>query len=357
LRLRLLIAIVLTLACLPAGVAPAAGPEQRIVGGHPSPPGAFPWTVALVRSTLPAERGQFCGGSLIAADVVLTAAHCVAGASPADIDVVAGRYRLAERNGQRIDAALIASDPRYNPEISSADAALIRLAEPAAQPPITLATPADAPTFAPGQPAKVLGWGTLRSGGPETADVLYETDVSIDSNADCAADYAAANIEIDEKMICAGAPGRDACQGDSGGPLVVDEAAGWRQVGIVSFGVGCAEPDFPGVYSRIPELLDFIQDPSPVYAPFNTIPPIATGNSAVGGRLHCRKGHWAGENPEFFYGWFRVRNGELRQQVSGRQDLRASERLRGWRVACVVNAVNEGGFAGSVSIPARITGR
>ena len=355
-RLRLLIALVLAIACLPAGIASAAS-DERIVGGHPAPPGDYPWTVALVQSDLPAERGQFCGGSLIAPDTVLTAAHCVFGQSPDDIDVVVGRYRLAERDGQRIDATRLAADPAYDPNTSSSDAALIKLAEPAVVPPVTLATDADAAAFAPGQFARVLGWGTLKSGGPETADVLYETDVEIDTDAQCAADYAVENTPIDETMICAGSPGRDSCQGDSGGPLVVDQAAGWKQVGVVSFGIGCADPAFPGVYAKVPALLGFIQDPAPVYSPFNTSSPIIEGRPAVGRKLHCRKGHWQGEDVDFDYGWFRTKSGELREQVGGRQDLKVKDGLRGDRIACVTFGFNQGGYSQEPSAAVKVTGR
>jgi secreted trypsin-like serine protease len=359
LRRRLLTALALTAAFVPAGTAAASGPDARIVGGHPAPPGAYPWAAALVRSDLPAERGQFCGGSLIGPDLVLTAAHCVAGRAPQDVDVVVGRYRLAERDGERIDAARIASDTRYNPRTSSADAALIRLAGPASQPPVALATAADEPAFAPGRPARVVGWGTLRSGGPEAADVLYEVDVNIDSNAACDEAYAAGGGgagAIDDTMICASAPGRDACQGDSGGPLMVDEAAGWKQVGIVSFGFGCADPAFPGVYARLPALLDFIQDSDPLWAPRPDKRPRIAGNPEVGRKLHCRKGRWAGD-PSFAFGWFRVRDGERRRQISGRQDLRLGERLRGWRVACTAIGFNDGGFAEAESAAVRVAGR
>ena len=359
-RLRLLTAVVLALICLPAGLAAAAEPQQRIVGGNPTAPGEYPWTVALVVSSLPAERGQFCGGSLIEPDLVLTAAHCLEGQAPQDIDVVAGRWRLAERNGERIDSARLATDPRYAPDTSSHDVGLIELARPASQPTVTLSTEADAPLFAPGEPARVLGWGTLQSGGPETADVLYETDVDFISNESCDEDYAVAAGgpgAIDETMICAAAPGRDSCQGDSGGPLVIDEAAGWHQVGVVSFGIGCADPDFPGVYARVPALLDFIQDPDPVWAPVPVAPPLAKGDARVGGKLHCRRGRWAGEGVQYSYFWNRIRLGEVRQAVGGEQNLRVTKRLRGWRVACFALAYNDGGFAEAQSANAvRLTG-
>ena len=359
LRPRLLTALVLAAAFASTGAASAAAPEPRIVGGHPAPAGAYPWAVALVASHLPAERGQFCGGSLIEPDVVLTAAHCVAGAAPGDLDAVVGRYRLAERDGERIDAALIASSPDYDPRTSSSDVALVRLAEPAGEPTVALATPAQEPLFAPGEPARVLGWGTLRSGGPEAADVLYETDVSIDSNAACQDAYAQGSggeVLIDDTMICASAPGRDACQGDSGGPLVVDEAAGWRQVGIVSFGIGCADPAFPGVYARVPALLGFIDDPDPVYAPYATAPAVVAGNPELGRRVHCRKGHWWGEDPGYGYAWFRWRLGERRKLIRLGQDLKVTERRRGWRVVCIAQGGNVGGFSETESSPVRLRG-
>jgi trypsin len=101
----------------------------------------------------------------------------------------------------------------------------------------------------------VSGWGTLSFGDPNLPSQLQAVDVYITSRAECDSAYAA-NGGITENMICAGVPGggKDACQNDSGGPLVV----GGQLVGIVSWGIGCAEADYPGVYSNVAILKSFV---------------------------------------------------------------------------------------------------
>jgi trypsin len=107
---------------------------------------------------------------------------------------------------------------------------------------------------AAGSLAVVSGWGTLSSGGSLPSH-LQAVEVFITSPAACNSAYAVYG-GITENMICAGVPGggKDACQGDSGGPLVV----GGQLVGIVSWGIGCAEADYPGVYSDVTTLRSFV---------------------------------------------------------------------------------------------------
>ena len=103
------------------------------------------------------------------------------------------------------------------------------------------------------------GWGTLSSGG-SAPDILQWVDVPIITNDDCDAAYSW--YKITDSMICAAYPegGKDACQGDSGGPLVCEVGGEAIITGVVSWGIGCADPDHPGVYSRVTHVLKWIQD-------------------------------------------------------------------------------------------------
>jgi hypothetical protein len=113
-------------------------------------------------------------------------------------------------------------------------------------------------------PLIVMGWGATSQGG-SYSDVLLQAEVNYVTNEQCSSDYDPLGIEIiDNIMLCAAADGKDACQGDSGGPLMLNNAnSNLRtnpvQVGIVSFGAGCADPDYPGVYTRVSYYADWIK--------------------------------------------------------------------------------------------------
>jgi secreted trypsin-like serine protease len=99
----------------------------------------------------------------------------------------------------------------------------------------------------------VMGWGQTRENSLKQEQRLHYADVPIVADGNCAVAYRKAGVTlVAEDSICAGTPAADTCQGDSGGPMVGRDAAGdWVQVGITSWGLGCARDGYPGVYTQI----------------------------------------------------------------------------------------------------------
>jgi secreted trypsin-like serine protease len=243
------------------GLPPVTPEPPLIVGGAPADPGEWPWQVALVDgAATDLYADQFCGGSLVAKDWVVTAAHCVEGLAIADVDVVAGIYNLQTPAAgyQRRDVKKIVIHPSWNPATYNYDIALLRLKSDVilggSGATKTQTIELVAPTIGDlaGFNSWVTGWGNTES-LPLWPTQLYEVEVPIISNSICndASRYAGG---ITNNMLCAGfdAGGKDSCQGDSGGPLVIKDVSGqYRLAGIVSWGDGCAEPMLPGVYTRV----------------------------------------------------------------------------------------------------------
>jgi secreted trypsin-like serine protease len=237
-------------------IAAAETNTPDIIGGEEAVPGAWPWMAALVTASEPnAYNGQFCGGALIAPEWVLTAAHCFNSDDPTQVDVVLGRHTLSSNEGQRHSVAQIILHPDYDEITNDSDMALLRLATPSSQQVVPLVRPATASLANPGVNATVTGWGNMDpDGGANFPDALQQVTLPIVSNEICNSP-SSYNGSITANMLCAGfaAGGQDSCQGDSGGPLVVPNpnASGWAQAGVVSFGIGCAQPNFYGVYARV----------------------------------------------------------------------------------------------------------
>ncbi|WP_205697288.1 serine protease [Conexibacter sp. SYSU D00693] len=257
------------LALLSLLAAPSAA--DAVVGGH-RVGSDVPHMVGLL------QDGRFiCGGSLVAPDRVMTAAHCVttgeggAPTAPGRLSFVVGRRQLEGPGGEVVPASDVLVHEGYDDEAQRNDVALVRLARPVRTgAPIALADPVtQRALWAPGRRATVTGWGANASlilfTSGATND-LQEVDVPIRSDRECASNsafgYDAAT------MVCAGEAmgGKDSCQGDSGGPLTVTGADGRRvQVGIVSFGFGCGFPTQYGVYSRVGDrqLFDWVVSREP----------------------------------------------------------------------------------------------
>jgi secreted trypsin-like serine protease len=295
LALTVLLALALAGEALaPTGVAakrtPDGGVNAEVVGGQPVAQGTFRF---MAQVDIDDGNGVVrCGGSLIAPRFVLTAAHCTDGGNgellgPEAFSLIIGRALLTDRrSGVVRHVVSVVRDPNWDPLTGANDAAVLELdaavSGRVAQP-LALVGSDDTQFDGAGQAVVVAGWGRTSENG-SGADRLRAANVDIVDAVTCDEDYVEFGGIIPEVMLCAAAAGRDSCRGDSGGPLFAHEVVGFdvkkhktkkgkkrkvrvpifrdTQIGIVSSGVGCADPEFPGVYTRVsnPEINAFIED-------------------------------------------------------------------------------------------------
>jgi secreted trypsin-like serine protease len=242
----------------------------QITNSQDASAGEYPYMVALVSSGSDDNfQGQFCGGSVIDAEWVLTAGHCVVTdgeTAPADsIDVLIGAVDLTTGEGTRVAADQIVAHPGYDDAGEPQnDVALIHLSTPTDAEPVRLATSADSALEVAGTDVVLTGWGGLTTDQADQtyAERLQEATMPIVSDATCATELGSGFDATN--ALCAGAPeddadgGVDACQGDSGGPLVASDAGERVQVGIVSWGPTCGLT--LTAYGRVSAFTDFIEE-------------------------------------------------------------------------------------------------
>lgn len=227
-----------------------------------------------VTATTTLQQDSTCGATFIGDRWVLTAAHCVEGNLSNNIKVNVGEYDLSDGAENAIDIANVFIHPRYNATEINYDIAILELTQSVNAPAMQLADRATTDQMATANsPATVIGWGgtvgyAATDPDGETAnfpDILQEVELQLFTNTECreimsqSLGVSPSQTGVTEVMICAGeiAGGQSSCQGDSGGPLMVNTATGWQQVGIVSWGRGCADAGHPGVFARVSELSDF----------------------------------------------------------------------------------------------------
>ncbi|XP_042738002.1 ovochymase-2 isoform X3 [Lagopus leucura] len=216
----------------------------RIVGGNQVKQGSHPWQVSLKR-----REKHFCGGTIVSAQWVVTAAHCVADRNLLKyLNVTAGEHdlRIRENGEQTLPVKYIIKHPNFDPRRPmNYDIALLKLDGTfnfsSSVLPACLPDPGE--KFEAGYICTTCGWGRLRENGV-LPQVLYEVNLPILNSRECSTALSTLKKPIQgDTILCAGFPdgGKDACQGDSGGPLLCQRKHGaWILVGVISWGMGCA---------------------------------------------------------------------------------------------------------------------
>ncbi|KAH3729979.1 uncharacterized protein LOC127852679 [Dreissena polymorpha] len=254
------------------------GVRKRVVGGSSLLPGEWPWLVSMHFLKTPKYtdlpwQSQNCGASLIHPQWLLTAAHCVSdvlheGSSDTNNwRVVLGEHVQGREEGteQNLTVDKIVTHPMYMQEPEDTlrnDIALVKLSSPA-----HMSEYVNTICIEPNYTAPVhnycvtAGWGHLVEGSFFAAEMPHHASVQIVPTSVCIDRYnlpEGDKLAIDASVICAATEGRDSCQGDSGGPLACFHDGHWTQVGVVAGGLGCANPQYPGVYTRVNFYYDWI---------------------------------------------------------------------------------------------------
>jgi len=269
---------------------------DRIVGGVAAS-SPIPWQVSVRQC----QSGgcHFCGGTILDEKTVMCAAHCFTkGQSMSGYYIAAGITNRNDNNGQKIEIANGVWNANMPYSGNNNDFIILKLSSALTFNDNVGAACLPEPNYAPdatGQTCFVSGWGTLESGASGLPTDLQWVAVPTVTNQQCSNSYNG----ITDSMICAGLPegGKDSCQGDSGGPFICRDNGKAVLTGVVSFGIGCALPNYPGVYARVTAVLDWVKanmesgsSPSPTTSapsPTTAAPPSGCGSPQWKGDDYC----------------------------------------------------------------------
>lgn len=341
-----------------AGTCCAAPPAGAVVHGAPVDAASVPWFVSV----------GSCGGTLVAPARVLTAAHCVAGISAAQL----GGVVVGAETRRITDVALHPGWPRRNgPSNFLDDVAVVELDSPVTSvTPVRLggASVAEALILGRGRP---FAPGTGHSETETLDSTLRQAPLRTISDAACARAFRHRTSEserFDPRMRCAiDADGREplysGCNGDSGGPLWTGTPAAPIQLGVVSWGGDrCGADHLPSVFADVDRYRGFITDPRPTWAPSGTTTTEVriSGRRRAGATLRCSApGFRPPSGTRAGYAWRVVgtgRGGVSTPRGVGRSAAYRIRRAdRGHRIACLVDMRNAGGYvtvgAANVLVP------
>ncbi|KFV98888.1 Ovochymase-2, partial [Eurypyga helias] len=286
----------------------------RIVGGAQVKQGSHPWQVSLKR-----RQKHFCGGTIVSAQWVVTAAHCILDRNlPQYLDVTAGEHdlRIRETGEQTLPVKYVIKHPNFDPRRPmNYDIALLKLdgAFNFSSSVLPACLPDPGEKFEAGYICTACGWGRLHENGP-LPQVLYEVNLPILNSKECSRALSTLKKPIQgDTIMCAGFPdgGRDACQGDSGGPLLCRREHGaWTLAGVVSWGMGCArgwisnerkkhyDRGSPGIFTDLSAVLSWIQENMSTGIQF----PVMSLCSIQDGKLPESEGelHFPGSPKQFY---------------------------------------------------------
>ena len=241
-------------------------PAHAIVGGQDAAPGEYPY---IAKVTIDGAFG--CTGTLVTPTHVVSAAHCASlvpggvanvpvGQPGQLIEVNIGAHKAPFDDGESFTGKKVSIAPGYLGVNSvREDVSIIELDRPSSAPTVKIANAQERSLWSVGTNATIAGFGVTESGG-DTPDTLQEATVPIRSDADAAEAYGYLVPGVDQAFggfepqtqLAAGDGRADTCQGDSGGPLLVPApGSGFRLAGDTSYGVGCADPEYPGIYGRV----------------------------------------------------------------------------------------------------------
>jgi len=245
---------------LPITYTPRARGGGRIINGVDADVGEFPHQIILKH-----HGSLMCGGSLVAPDRVITAGHCCDGQSASSLSVTVGEYDRRHDDGTEVDIKVdkVVPNENYSPWELTNDICLLYLAEAAEFNDAVgaIGLPESMQEYDEGTDCTVIGWGTTEQGS--LSQILQKVVVPVVSDETCNADYNPEGMEVADSMICAGLDegGKDSCQGDSGGAFMCHASGAPHELsGIVSWGIGCAEPGYPGVYTQTSYFIDWINN-------------------------------------------------------------------------------------------------